>query len=904
MHKVRQVREVATSRQKFAVRPIVAMVGLLFASLGGQSVMAAQPDTAPGVGTATQAGEGPVTTRTGVGAPDALTTTPAALVQAEALPVPQTIGGDPLYEGNAVGSFLLYPSVTLTMISDENIYGTRTQEARDLIATLTPSIVARSNWEKHRLNLNAGVSADRYDKYISENVTDWWVGGDGRYDLSERSNVFVGLRAAMEHEDRASPEAQLAGGSEPTTYTTEHVHAGFAHQFDKVSLRAVVVNEKLDYNNPAGMTAGTTNNDRDRTLRSVGVRAAVTVSENNDVFVQAATDQRIYDQTVDDNGYQRSSDGHRVSVGVHSHLAPNARLEAFVGRMQQNYDDARLPDVNMPYFGGRFNWQPDNRTRVSAIVDKSVNETTLPGASSYVDTTITGKVEREVGSKTVLDAFVSNSDSKYQGSTLSNTTMTAGAGVRHYVSDHVYLGADYHFTHRDSNETVYDYYRNQLMFTLGYGPKRRFGSAGGEDAVAAPLLELVPGSSFGGLYSGATLGHDAFGTLTYGPSGSSNTDTGPMGNTGLTSGLFLGYNFMFNQHWLLAPELELEHSNASWYHTKDKTDANTTASSKGNSFEYGLRAGYQGQSGSVIYARLGQVRTDVQSYYGENAVPAGAYNQSNTLTGTRYGVGTDIPAGNNLFVRLDYTYTDYPSVTAVYQTTGGPVAEQLTMDETLFRLGAGWKFGGNLPKVKVTAAPVSGLYAGAALGHGSLDSLVYGTQNDSSGCTNCYFTGDFADIGSSAGFFAGYGWALNRWYLGLELEADANGPHWQHEISGTSGRDFSAAKKGDLGLAVRLGYTLQNGVLLYGRVGEVAGKFNTTWIKGNNSAAWVDRDDKIKGNRFGVGAEMPVGSAFMRMDYTYTVYDKYSFVTAQSNPDAMTFANSESLFRLGMGYRF
>ncbi|MFA5171448.1 MAG: outer membrane beta-barrel protein [Sulfuriferula sp.] len=902
------------TRQKYALRPIAAIVSLLFASWGGQPVMAAQPDTVPAgtasqAGTAAQTGSGSVTdtARTGIGAPDTTTTTATStnVVQPEMMPAQRNIKGEPLFEGIVAGSFLLFPSVDLSLISDDNIYGTRTQEARDLIVTLTPSIVARSNWEKHRLNFTAGVSADHYDKYGSENVTDWWLGTDGRYDLSDRSNLFGGLRATQEHEDRASPEAQLAGGSEPTTYTTMHANMGFAHRFDKINLRTAVVEEKLDYNNPVGMTAGTTNNDRDRTLRSVGVRVGVPISEKNEVFAQAATDQRTYDQTVDDNGYQRSSDGYRVSVGARSKIASNMQAEGFVGQMTQNYDDARLPDVSKPYYGGRFTWQPDNRTRISALLDRSINETTLPGASSYVDTTVTGKVEREIGAKTVFDAFVSNSESDYQGSTLTNKTTSTGVGIKHYVSDHVFYGADYRFTHRDSNEAVYDYYRNQLMFTLGYGPKRNFGSAGGSDEVVASLLELMPDTNFGGLYIGGMLGHDSFGTQTVGASGGSgSTDTGPMGDLGLTSGLFLGYNFKINQHWLVAPELEVEHSNASWFHTKDKSDANTTSASNGDSVGLGVRVGYEGQSGSVIYGRLGQVRTDVHSYYGENAAPAGAYNQTDTLTGTRYGIGTDVPASNNMFVRLDYTYTDYGSFNAPYATTGGTVNEQMSNEETLFRLGLGWKFGGHLPKAKVYAAPVSGFYVGAALGHGSLDSQVDGIQNDSSGCTNCYFTGAFADIGSSAGLFGGYGWAFNRWYLGLELEADANGPHWQHEISGTSGRDFSAAKKGDLGYAVRVGYTLPNGVLLYGRVGEVNAKFNTTWVKGGNSSAWVDRDDKIKGNRLGLGAEIPVGAGYTRFDYTYTVYDKYSFVTTQAQPDSMTFANSESLFRLGLGYRF
>ncbi len=808
---------------------------------------------------------------------------------------------EPQYQGIEAGSFLLYPSVNLTVMSDDNIYGTRTAESRDVVTTLSPSIVARSNWDKHRLVFNAGVSADSYNKYSSEDVVDWWVGADGRYDLSERSNVFGGVRATKEHEDRASAESQIAGGSEPITYTTEHVHVGYAHQFDRLNLRVAAVDEKLDFNNPPGMTAGTSNDDRDRTLQSLGVRAGMPVSDKNEVFVQAVTDERDYDRTLDDNGYQRSSSGHRVSVGVHSHPAANMQAEFFAGQMKQNYDDARLPDVDKPYYGGKFSWMPDMRTRVSASLDRSINETTLSGASSYVDTTVSGRVEREIGPQSVFNTYLSHSESEYQGNPLYNTTTTAGAGLRHYVSSNVYLAADYRFTHRDSNDVNYDYYRNQIMFSIGYGPKRHFAYEEGEEV--RPVVELVPGGNWKGLYLGGMLGHGGFGTQTLGERGGSGIDSGPMGALGSTWGVFLGYNFMLSDRWLLAPELEAEDSDAGWYHSKDKGDANTGWVEKHDSIGAALRLGYLTQSGSILYGRAGQVRTNLHTYYGENDVPSGAYHQDNALTGTRYGLGADIPAGNNMFVRMDYTYTDYPSFTADYQTTTTPGAERMTVDETLFRIGLGWKFGGNLPQAKVSAAPVSGFYAGAGLGHGSLDSQLDGIQNDSSGCTNCAFTGAFADMGTSAGMFAGYGWALSRWYVGLEFEADANGPYWQHIRTGNA-RDFSADKKGDMGLALRLGYTLQNGVLLYGRAGQVIGKFNTTYEKGGSPSTYINQDNKLNGNRIGLGAEVPFGSGFVRMDYSYTQYDNYSFVTTQSNPDSMTYSNSESLFRLGLGYRF
>jgi opacity protein-like surface antigen len=110
---------------------------------------------------------------------------------------------------------------------------------------------------------------------------------------------------------------------------------------------------------------------------------------------------------------------------------------------------------------------------------------------------------------------------------------------------------------------------------------------------------------------------------------------------------------------------------------------------------------------------------------------------------------------------------------------------------------------------------------------------------------------------------------------------------------------------GTVGVSLRGGYVLDNGSLLYARVGTVRTRFNTRWAKGNNRFNDVDRDDTESGLRLGVGAELPLSrSAFARLDYSYTDYDSYNFVTSHAEFDSMAFDNSETLFRLGVGTRF
>jgi opacity protein-like surface antigen len=298
------------------------------------------------------------------------------------------------------------------------------------------------------------------------------------------------------------------------------------------------------------------------------------------------------------------------------------------------------------------------------------------------------------------------------------------------------------------------------------------------------------------------------------------------------------------------------------------------------------------------------VRTEFESFYAINDLPQNAHHKDKEKTGTRYGLGADIPADENVFVRLDYSYTGYNDIDADIVTE----TEQIDPGEALFRLGLGWRFGGQGTGHSATPVKVAGGYAGAHVGHGALQSDVSGIHSDSDGAGGAVasdFDGDFGfDSGFTGGVFLGYGVTYANWYLGVEGELEDSTLHWDH-VRDPQGRNFSVDKKDTRGLGIRGGYVLVNGALLYARAGQVRTRFNTTWIKGANRNNDIDRDDTVTGTRYGVGAELPVTrTGFVRMDYTFTDYHSYSFVTAHGNADDMDFDNSETLFRLGLGARF
>lgn len=846
-------------------------------------------------------------------------------------PLKATARPKPVLDGLRVGSFVVSPEISLTELYDDNIYATRIREEEDWVTIISPTISVKSDWVRHSLNFWAGADADFYRSNTDENVVDHWLEGEGRFDISDKTNVYAGASISRNHEDRANLDDPLRTtlAKEPTRYTETAGHLGAFHQFDALSLRVGTTYEHLDFDNVSAIGGGTiVMNDRDRKLYSVGGRATYKISPKYNAFVQAATDDRRYDMS----GVGRDSDGYRVAAGMGFDFGGNNKAEAYIGHLKQNYKNAALADVSKPYFGAEAKFAVGPSTYVSAFVDRELAETTITGASSYLDTTVGARVNHDMSQDLSFNGRLAVSKSQFQGVNRDEDYLDAGFGAKYYVTKDVYVAGDYRLMLRETDantvsttgtQNTFDFDRNQIYVSVGYTPgrvPRPVATAGlpagiylaALDTNGLEILVDTP-SDYSGFYVGAQTGYGAFNTEISSARADGSSDEMDMGKLGgHTSGLFAGYGQMWNR-WYYGVEIETENSSASWYHKKDKADARTTTIDKNETYGIGLRLGYA-LPGGLLYGSYGLVRTNFDTYDTENQFAAiGAYSKDKNVSGDRFGVGLDLPASENLFVRMNYSYTNYGKYSATsFADAAGTTFTVDNMDnqESLFRVGLGWRFGGNGHQVsEVDAAIANGFYVGAKMGYGSVGTELNAIHKDSGGsvaCSNCEFTGDFSNTGGTWGFFGGYGTTFNRVYLGLELEAeDSRAEIVNDRDSGGGGRDVSVSKKGSHGASVKLGYVLNNGALLYARAGQVQTRFNTTYNKGSNVANWVDRDDIQKGNRFGVGAEVPAyRNLFVKFDYTVTNYGSYGFTTEHANADTENFDNDESLFSLGLGMRF
>ncbi|MEJ2214379.1 MAG: outer membrane beta-barrel protein, partial [Gammaproteobacteria bacterium] len=354
--------------------------------------------------------------------------------------------------GYHAAGFRIRPSVSVTGKFDDNIFATDTDEESDFITVISPRLNVDSTWDKHSLRFKVGADVGRYGDFDAENYDDFWLTADGKYNLTPSTDIFGGLGYGSEHEGRDSPDAVL-GGLSPTTYTSRNGYVGIKTLQDSTTYRIGLTYEDLDFEDVLDAAGGSIiNDDRDRELWGLGVRATHNLDKGRDVYLQALYDIRDYDETVDQNGYERDSDGYRVALGLKNNFDSGNKVEAYIGYFSQDYDDDTFSSVDSMDFGGSFTYRPNANTKLTGNLVRTLNETTIAGSSGYINTSFSGKLEHRISQQLIPYLSLGYAESDFQDHGREDQIYSAEAAVKYYVARNAFFTAGYRHVERDSND--------------------------------------------------------------------------------------------------------------------------------------------------------------------------------------------------------------------------------------------------------------------------------------------------------------------------------------------------------------------------------------------------------------------------------------------------------------------
>lgn len=371
---------------------------------------------------------------------------------------------DPL--GVKLGSFVFKPAIAVEEHFSDNIYATETNTKDDFITSVKPEFQFVSDWNRHEVSLNAAADIGRYANHTDENYEDYNVGAEGRLDIVRETYAIAGIQYYQRHEERGTPEDNTTNAVEPTVFHDLEGKLNFYRGAGRVSVSLDNQYDRLTFDNGNTSTGAVLNNsERDRDEYKSRLKVAYEIIPNYSAFVSATYLNKEYDETASEG---RNSNGYDLAIGTDINISGKTKAEVFVGYYDRNYKSATYKDENGLAFGADLIWDVTPITSLDAGVVRSIEETTVNGASGYVSTKYSVGAEHELKRNILLGLDLSYATNEYNGALAGalereDDISQVDTKVSYLLNRNVKLDTTYTYKNRNSNIAGQDYDANIVM---------------------------------------------------------------------------------------------------------------------------------------------------------------------------------------------------------------------------------------------------------------------------------------------------------------------------------------------------------------------------------------------------------------------------------------------------------
>ncbi|MHB2165457.1 outer membrane beta-barrel protein [Alsobacter sp. R-9] len=245
--------------------------------------------------------------------------------------------------------------------------------------------------------------------------------------------------------------------------------AGVTQRFGLASLGlrgGVLRTEYQDLSGPGGATIN--ESDRNYNAYDVRLRAGYDATPGVQPFAEVALSQRLYDQTIDAGGYERSSNGWAGRVGTTLEFSRIVTGEVSLGYGARSYEDPRLQPIEGVLTDVALLWTPTPLTSVKLRASTDISETTVSGASGALVYAEGIEVTHALRRNLSLTAALGASQTLYQGVPITEDRYTAGLRLDWKLNRTVAVRASVAHERLDSSVQGADYTANVYLVGLRF----------------------------------------------------------------------------------------------------------------------------------------------------------------------------------------------------------------------------------------------------------------------------------------------------------------------------------------------------------------------------------------------------------------------------------------------------
>lgn len=368
--------------------------------------------------------------------------------------------------GVRAGGFLLYPALNISGVYDSNIFATDTGKEGSFIVEERPELVVESNFPRHALYGRAELRNLNYINHSSEDRTNYYLNAGGRFDIVRTTNIHGEVEFQEDSEDRGSPDA-IGFAAEPVEFTRLQVLGEVRHRPGRLSLDGGAIYQDYSFDNVPLVGGGFQNNkDRSREVFGGYGRVGYQISPGYEVFLLGLYSHIDYDLPLDDNGFNRDSNGYQVEGGVRLELTNVIAGDVSVGYFNRDYDDPLLQTINGVSTEVNVEWYASRLTTVRVGGSRRVQETTITAASGYIETGFDAAIDHELLRNLIITVFGRYQNRDYEGIPRDDDEVIASVRGLYLINRNLSVLAEYRFENRDSTAPGQDYSKNIVRVSI------------------------------------------------------------------------------------------------------------------------------------------------------------------------------------------------------------------------------------------------------------------------------------------------------------------------------------------------------------------------------------------------------------------------------------------------------
>ena len=310
---------------------------------------------------------------------------PRKMVAAEEEPVvrpkkKKTITDPYAATGLDTGGLRLFPSLEIGGVFTSNVAQSGTTPKSDFGLRLKPSLRFESDWSRH--SWTGQVSAEVLRYLNNPNLSTLTGAAETRFRLDIRRTTHADFTANFTANDTGIGDSSLPGNAiEPRRDKNFGIGADLVHDFGGLEGSVKLALTRSVYDNVA-LSGGGTEQNADRNYIEPSLTLRATLGDNISrlrPYAEIAYAPRIHDQTLDDNGQKRDSQGFAGTIGASFADDPIWQGDVALTYMVRNYADPALSSNSAFGLRGRVQWSPMPPLKIETVSGVDLGETASVG---------------------------------------------------------------------------------------------------------------------------------------------------------------------------------------------------------------------------------------------------------------------------------------------------------------------------------------------------------------------------------------------------------------------------------------------------------------------------------------------------------------------------------------------